>query len=673
MKMNKTITAISFLAVVLLVGCNGRDIIIDGDSPYSPVEVTNPILNFRTSLVHIDGTRAYGIGPQQGMLVFDVSDPSNSRILSLVLEDYGIRDFAISNSHMFVLDSEQRFSIFVVDSLETGQPISVLDGFESLQNIRIKGDIAYIGSYEELVIVDISNLASPGIINRIEAYISYPFEVHNGVAYTGGYRRLTMIDVDPPEAAYVIETIEVPGLIYGVRAQGDYLYLAGSYDGLTIMDIAVPESPILLSTLELEGQAYDVEVVDEYSYMANSHGGFQVVDVHSTVMPELVGSIETSWRPVDVEISGNMAYVSDDSSSLNIIDITSPESPAITGILDNPVRCSELALRDGYAYVVKPNALCIVDIDPVSEALTVGTVAIPGSPYGIAVAGNYAYVGTYRRDVETNFQYGEIEAINIANPSMPVIETSHRMNIIPRDLAFANGYLHVVGRYYDPVNHQAQYTAYVMLDAATFENIATLGIEVQYTPNRIHLRNGYAYLTTSSDLYILDVDPPEDMHPVKTLDIRAGNAVISDESGDGSDLLAQSGFSIPERHNGQMSPPYIPPYRIDMAFTDMYAYVCYGGTGTMLVIDYNPPESAQIIGMYDMPGHCTALSMGEDNDYIFASFSDIGLAIIDINPPDECRLAEIFSTENETMDVVVDGEYAYIADSYAGLRIIDLR
>ena len=671
MKTYNTITAITLLALVLLVGCKGNDIIIDGDSPYSPVEVTNPILNFRTNLVHVDGIRAYGIGPQQGMLVFDVSDPSNSRILSFVLEDYWIRDFAISNGHVFLLDSEERFSIFNINALETGQPISVLDGFESLQNICIKGDIAYVGSYEELVIVDISNPSSPTIINRIEAYVSYPFEVHNGVAYVGSYRHLTMIDVDPPEGAHVIETIDVPGLIYGVRAQGDYLYLAGSSDGLTIMDITVPESPVRLSTLELEGQAYDVEVVDEYAYMANSHGGFQVVDVHSTVMPELVGSIETSWRPVDVEISGNMAYVSDDSSSLNVIDITDPESPAILKIVDNPVRCSELALRDGYAYVVKQNALCIVDIDPVSEALTVGTVVLPSAPYGMAFSGDYAYVSTYGRDSETNQQYGEIHAVNIADPSSPVIENSHRMCVVPLDIAIANGYLHVIGRYNDPEHYQNQYSAYVMLDAATFENIATLRVEANETPSRIHLRNGYAYLTTSYNLYIMDIDPPENMHLVKTLDIRAGNAVMPGDSMRQNDIFKQSGYGEWGERNGQSLPPYIPPYRIDMAFADLYAFVCYGGTGTLQTIDISAPELAEIVSLYDIPGHCTALTMGDDKNYIFASFSDIGLVIIDISSPEDCRLAEIFSSPYETMDVAVKGEYAYIVDN--GLRIIDLR
>ena len=137
-----------------------------------------------------------------------------------------------------------------------------------------------------------------------------------------------------------------------------------------------------------------------------------------------------------------------------------------------------------------------------------------------------------------------------------------------------------------------------------------------------------------------------------------------------NDIFEQSGYEVWAERNGQSLPPYIPPYRNDMAFNDMYAYVCYGGTGTMLVIDNNPPESAEITRIYDMPGHCTALAMGENTDYIFASFSDIGLAIFDINPPGECRLVEVFSSENETMDVAVDGEYAYIAD--AGLRIIDL-
>jgi hypothetical protein len=123
-----------------------------------------------------------------------------------------------------------------------------------------------------------------------------------------------------------------------------------------------------------------------------------------------------------VAVAGNYAFVAGTDSDLAVVDISNPADPHAVAFNRDTTgggRGAMIVVTGAYAYALHGVALLIIDISNPLNPVTVGSVPVQptwtGNP--LAVAGNYAYVGTVVGPVPPWFPVAEV--LDITDPHNP--------------------------------------------------------------------------------------------------------------------------------------------------------------------------------------------------------------------------------------------------------------
>ena len=241
-----------------------------------------------------------------------------------------------------------------------------------IQAVAVQGDYAYIGEWNRLVVVDISNPANPVKVGQTEKF---------------------------PDVVEGILTADVQH----VFVRGSYAYVLTWHQGLWVVDVSNPNKP---QRLGHSAGLYDVFVSGSYAYVADGDG-LRVIDVSDPFNPHEVGYYD---RPlgdaVGIFVSGPYAYVADRYGGLRVLDISKPASPQEMGHCD--VYSSGIFVSGAYAYVVERDlpyiidgiyyvySLAVMDISNPANPQKVGyfKIGFPyvGWPLSLFVSGSYVYL-----------------------------------------------------------------------------------------------------------------------------------------------------------------------------------------------------------------------------------------------------------------------------------------
>ena len=273
-------------------------------------------------------------------------------------------------------------------------------------------------------------------------------------AFLGSGGGVYALDVSQPGNPQIVsDAIRTQGVIVGLHASGNILYVAAFDSGLFIYDVSDPARPALLSTLQAEGAVWDMAVQGQYTYVVDDHyptSSLSVVDVSDPSHPEIMGHYEHTWRAFRVAVQGNYAYL--DGEALVTVDISDPANPKevsrfqpygrpaigddgrlylaagyrsgiqvldpqadgnqlLLGTYDTPGECEAMAVREGYAYVADGGmGLRVYDVSDPSDIQEVGSIPTGGHAMDVSLMGEYAYVADYN---------GGLRIVDISQPGSP--------------------------------------------------------------------------------------------------------------------------------------------------------------------------------------------------------------------------------------------------------------
>ncbi|MCP4540744.1 MAG: hypothetical protein GY832_26700 [Chloroflexi bacterium] len=449
---------------------------------------------------------------------------------------------------------------------------------------------------------------------------------------------------------------------------------------------APPTTPMLGKAKELAVSFDAPDVADRETGITSS-----TTPVTDTPDIELVGQIGGDTRAVVV--SGTLAYAGI-GPRLVVLDISDPVVPVVMGRSEVlPDFVYGIAVAGNYAYVAdKGSGLYVIDISDLAAPAVVGSYDTPGMASEVAVAGNYAYIADGS---------GGLLIVNISNPAAPVWAGLYNTR--------ATSNVAVVGDY-----------AYI----ATGNRLYIIDISTPSTPHEVGdvradgasdvaVTGSYAYASGSmpDDLHIIDVSNPADpvevgLYPMLTAyDVTVvGNYAYVASGSDGLNIID---VSIP------MTPTLAgscdtPGFARGLVITGSYAYVA-DGRGVHIINVSNPANPAQaglyatlgaargvtVVGNYayvangdlhivdvSNPGTLTETAFYEtpafgydvavDNNLAYVADGDSGLHIVNVSNPSTPTMAGFYDTLGTAQDIVVAGDYAYVADGPEGLRIIDV-
>jgi hypothetical protein len=486
-----------------------------------------------------------------------------------------------------------------------------------------------------------------------------------------------------------------------VEVSGNYAYY-GSGAVLRVVDVSVITHPTVVAELELPDVIVDITVSGSYAYVADRSGGLRVVDVGTPSSPIEVAARATPGRAATVVVSGNLAYLADLEGGLRVFNVGSPNAPVEIGSYDPPgFEAVDIELVPPYAYVTDfDDGLRVIDVSTPSSPVQVGSLSM-GYSFGLAVWGNYAYVGHPTC----------LDIVNVSNPHAPKVEKSYEepfggifydvVNDGPRvyiadsefgirfvDLLFPDNPRPIWGH---PTPGEPSRIA-LKLSSGRFAFLAdgsgglrivslllTHGVDVASLDGAgwsrgVATDGNYAYLVGQyGGLRIVDVTSPgspveigfydssEDQHAV---DVSDGYAYVAE---------SRAGLRVID-----VTPPGspvtvgtwdTPGYAFDVEVSDGYAYVA-DSTGGLRVISVASPSSPVEVGWYATPAYAQGVAVADG--YAYVADHSSGLRVIDVSTPSSPVEVGACDTPGLAYGVAVSGGYAYVADYFEGLRVIDV-
>lgn len=317
-------------------------------------------------------------------------------------------------------------------------------------------------------------------------------------------------------------------------------------------------------------------------------------------------------------VSDTLAYLGE-GAGMRILDVTVPAQLIARGYQALPDMVADIALDEHLAYIATTSAgIQIVDVHDPHNPLLVGSYATPGHARSIAVQEEYAYV------LDTSVG---VLMLDVQNPASPVL----------------------VGQYETLLADQAQDIA---VDSATVYIAAgTAGVQILDSTDRaapvltgsiatpgqasyVAVADGFIYVADGFEgLSIVDARDPVNPNLAGSFDISGNVAHVQ--------------------------------------IVEHYAFVCAAWAG-LLIVDVSDPSQPSLVAEYDAPDDVLRVSVLDDVAFLA---TDSGIQAVDIqnmSRPDPYDSYVIPSTIRALAVGAVDEEYAFAADSVAGLLVVDI-
>lgn len=377
-----------------------------------------------------------------GMVILDVSDPSNPSLLSTYAAQYA-SSIAVKDDVAYL--GGFMLGLTLVDVSDPSQPEFISNDLSyHLNHFSIHGDLLFLFDYGppgSLAVLDISNPSAPVfqarhpyLINRSERILisgNYLFTIDNS-----GF---IVLDIRDPSNPARIGFFNHPDLEeWNFQIEDDRAYIRDS-NQLIILDISDPAEPTQLGT----GFVYSYEpavIEDEMVYHAFNTtswgsdeltGELWVIDTHNPISTTVVYTTELGGAPGAMEaVTGVLAielahkeypWPPNDPNTLQLFDITDPAAPAAAGEIELPFNgLADLEISGDLLYFCNGWGIVgIIDISDLDNPVLIGQYEqdVPFTTYyaGLDLAGDRLVV------FFSGFQESTILVLNIADPTHPIV------------------------------------------------------------------------------------------------------------------------------------------------------------------------------------------------------------------------------------------------------------
>ncbi len=308
--------------------------------------------------------------------------------------------------------------------------------------------------------------------------------------------------------------------IYDAVVGGDYLYASDSTaQSIETFNINNPDDPTLEGTpLSLSSEyPVDMALQGQYLYsLTTGDFGSGFFEVYNVSNPSTIGRVAQLGLPGGAQsdvydnnglvVAGNYVYLLDGNGNLDIYNISNPNLPYLASSTavaggSGSNSASSIAVSGNYAYLTYATSsgafLQVVNVANPSAPSIAYTSASTFLPSGnnttdpvVTVQGSYAYVSY------TTSSGGQLAAIDISNPTAPVLLSDVTTAASP-------GYMVAEGRYLYLGSGYGAYYVEDISDPGNMRQIASLGgigwIQIQgrylyaYSPLKVYDLGG-AYI-----------------------------------------------------------------------------------------------------------------------------------------------------------------------------------
>ncbi|TAM50692.1 MAG: hypothetical protein EPN53_07620 [Acidobacteria bacterium] len=308
-------TAVAVRGTVAFVGVGFRLVAYDVSQPNAPREVGATVpFSDRVLNLAVAGTRAYLAVGTAGLVIIDITDPSNLTVLGRWDSPGSAEGVAVAGARAYLADGP--FGLRIVEVSDPASPVPEGSAFD----------------------------------------MSFAFDVavQNGFAFIAGAGSgLLVADVSDPLHPREVAALDTPGHARDVAIEGSLLCLADAWGGVRTVNIAEPAHPVELASLALPSWAFGVGLSGTTLVVADGSQGLRTVDLTDPRHPVEVGAYEVTWlhHTSGVAVADGRAYVAVREAGLHVVDLASPGLPVGLSVADPLATAWSVTVLGDAAYV----------------------------------------------------------------------------------------------------------------------------------------------------------------------------------------------------------------------------------------------------------------------------------------------------------------------------------
>jgi hypothetical protein len=249
--------------------------VADGTNGLTAVDVSDPsnpriTSSFDTSWsvdIALSSHYVYLCDVYDGLNIFDISVPGFPMLVgSIDNQDDYYYGIDVVNNTAYVTSGEK--GLLIIDVSDPSNPV-ITDSVNMIGaiDVVVSGSYAYVVVANGLAIVDLTNLIITGSLDTIDAV---NIDIAGGIVYLADLEGLILIDASDPFNPQRTGSISFAYGASNVSVRGNYAYVTDYTTGLTIVDVSDSSNPEIVSQVVTNGSAESVAVSDEYAYMADN-------------------------------------------------------------------------------------------------------------------------------------------------------------------------------------------------------------------------------------------------------------------------------------------------------------------------------------------------------------------------------------------------------------------
>lgn len=364
-----------------------RDVVIAGSTVYCTREekvLVYDISNDDFSLIGeleilapnrmvLEGSTLFVTDAVNGLYAVDVSNPAAPSIIGTLAGAWS--ELAVDGSyayvsphkgHMPIIDISNPAAMTVVGTYYTEDPEMYM------RDVAAHDGVAYIGSWDTFLTVDVSDPANPVLIRDHggrgdeKLDLSYP---HLYTTYGWSDTNLLIFDVTDPYYPQELSRTSVPGRVQRVSVEGSTLDLAHYTVGFLTFDVSSPSAPAETHSFDIDGEAVETAVYQNMLYAVTYYGGVYPIEIADLARPKRLSPVlrgETNWC---IASQGSDLFIGGYLLGSSIWNISVPEIPEMVG-----------SLSVGYEpFKIMPNGNIIYSADG-TQGIEVADYSVPASP-----------------------------------------------------------------------------------------------------------------------------------------------------------------------------------------------------------------------------------------------------------------------------------------------------
>jgi hypothetical protein len=552
-----------------------------------------------------DNILCFGSG--SGVLVFDITDPSNPVRLSQIAVNGLIMQIYLRDTLLFV--SSYGNGIEVFNLANPSNPVKVSQISVPARDFCLKDTFAYCVAEDSLRIINIADILNPFQVGTCEDS-GYVVSVSGNYAFTGGRWKLSAIDVTNPANPQVVNSLGV--WVYTLTCDGNHCYCVLNTNGFTIYNISDPLNIWQESQLNTVG-GVDIYKLDFYVYLP----GFVIVDVGDSANPFVVGDTSLPVYAQAVWVNNNFGY-------LTPININDPTNPSALNSIYGADDSRDVFVLGNYAYVSNDRkGLKILDITVPTNPFEVGEYDTVGpSPYleALWVRDSIAYISAY----SSVGWPSRFRTVNINNPSSPVLIGECNLYDVGGDMVVRDSLAYALssGRAFQIVR---------VFNPAMPETISSYILPDGTSAMSLFLQDSFAYIAHGdSGLRILNISDPAAPFEVGHYDNPPGGGATGIFVKDTLAYFATWGGGLRILNVTDPSSPFEIGFHSNAAWDvivkDTIAYVS-SNLGYFNVINVADPANPVLIGYYENPHY--AYNLFIDSTLVYVVCHEAGVSILE--------------------------------------------